>query len=85
MASKFTVSRRALLRMSAFTVAGLIREADTVPVWQVPKGMVLTDYSAPQNISMPSRAGLLTGRYPIRAGLGRGVILQKDPRRIAIT
>lgn len=35
------------------------------------EGMLLTDYYAPQNICTPSRAGLLTGRYPIRTGLGR--------------
>lgn len=44
------------------------------------QGMVLTDYYAPQNLCTPSRAGLLTGRYPIRSGLGWGVILQGDSR-----
>lgn len=44
------------------------------------EGMVLTDYYAPQNICTPSRAGLLTGRYPIRTGLAWGAILQPDKR-----
>ncbi|HEX7854591.1 MAG TPA: sulfatase [Sphingobium sp.] len=44
------------------------------------EGMVLTDYYAPQNICTPSRAGLLTGRYPIRTGLAWGAILQSDSR-----
>lgn len=44
------------------------------------EGMVLTDYYAPQNVCTPSRAGLLTGRYPIRTGLAQAVILQFDKR-----
>ena len=44
------------------------------------EGTVLTDYYAPANICTPSRAGLLTGRYPIRTGLGWGVILLADDR-----
>ncbi|MDR2326383.1 MAG: sulfatase [Acidovorax sp.] len=48
------------------------------------EGMVLTDYYAPQNLCTPSRAGLLTGRYPIRSGLARGVILQKDNRMLPL-
>ena len=49
------------------------------------EGTVLTDYYAPQNICTASRAGLLTGRYPIRTGLGWGVILQFDPRLLPLT
>lgn len=37
-------------------------------------GVVLTDFHASANVCTPSRAGLLTGRYPVRAGLARGVI-----------
>ncbi|WP_370679358.1 sulfatase [Comamonas sp. GB3 AK4-5] len=49
------------------------------------EGMVLTDYYAPQNLCTPSRAGLLTGRYPIRSGLAWGVILQPDRRILPMT
>ncbi|TAK59359.1 MAG: sulfatase, partial [Dehalococcoidia bacterium] len=45
------------------------------------EGLVATDYYAPANICTPSRAGLLTGRYPVRTGLGFEVILQGDDRR----
>jgi arylsulfatase A len=44
------------------------------------EGMLLTDYYAPQNICTSSRAGLLTGRYPIRTGLAYGAILQFEKR-----
>lgn len=49
------------------------------------EGMVLTDYYAPQNICTPSRAGLLTGRYPIRTGLAWGAILQFDRRVLPLS
>jgi arylsulfatase A len=49
------------------------------------QGTVLTDYYAPQNICTPSRAGLLTGRYPIRSGLAWGAILQADTRVLPLT
>ena len=48
------------------------------------QGMTLTDYYAPANLCTPSRAGLLTGRYPVRTGLGRGVILQGDRRGLPL-
>ena len=48
------------------------------------QGMLLTDYYAPQNLCTPSRAGLLTGRYPIRTGLAWGVILQGDQRILPV-
>jgi arylsulfatase A len=44
------------------------------------EGTVLTDYYAPANLCTPSRAGMLTGRYPIRTGLAVQVILQNDKR-----
>ncbi|MBK5265552.1 MAG: sulfatase [Alphaproteobacteria bacterium] len=49
------------------------------------QGNVLTDYYAPQNICTPSRAGLLTGRYAIRTGLGYSVILPNDERRLPLS
>lgn len=42
------------------------------------QGIRLTDFYAAANICTPSRAGLLTGRYPIRTGLGVEVIQAKD-------
>ena len=44
------------------------------------EGVAMTDYYAPANICTPSRAGLLTGRYPIRTGLGYEVIMANDDR-----
>lgn len=44
------------------------------------EGLVATDYYCPANICSPSRAGLLTGRYPVRTGLGYEVILAGDDR-----
>ena len=41
------------------------------------EGLTLTDYYAPANVCTPSRAGLLTGRYPVRTGLSR-VLLAAD-------
>lgn len=49
------------------------------------EGMMLTDYYSPQNICTPSRAGLLTGRYAIRTGLGWGVILVPDHRGLPLS
>lgn len=46
----------------------------------VREGTMLTDFYAAANLCTPSRAGLLTGRYPIRTGLAYGVILQNDTR-----
>lgn len=42
------------------------------------EGIRLTDFYAAANICTPSRAGLLTGRYPIRTKLGMEVIMAKD-------
>lgn len=44
------------------------------------EGTVFTDYYAAANLCTPSRAGLLTGRYPVRTGLGYQVILVDDDR-----
>ena len=49
------------------------------------EGVVLTDYYAPANLCTPSRAGLLTGRYPIRTGLGYEVIMQADDRGLSLS
>ncbi len=38
------------------------------------EGAYLTDFYASANVCSPSRAGLLTGRYPIRMGLADNVI-----------
>jgi uncharacterized sulfatase len=47
------------------------------------EGVVLTDFYAAANVCTPSRAGLLTGRYPIRTGLAFAVIMQNDTRGLA--
>ena len=49
------------------------------------EGVVATDYYAPANLCSPSRAGLLTGRYPIRTGLGYEVIMQQDDRGLPLS
>ncbi len=49
------------------------------------EGTVATSYYAPQNICTPSRAGLLTGRYPIRTGLAYEVIFVGDERGLPLT
>ena len=42
------------------------------------QGVRMTDFYASANICTPSRAGLMTGRYPIRSGLGHQVIQPND-------
>jgi uncharacterized sulfatase len=42
------------------------------------EGVLLTDFYSAGNNCTPARAGLLTGRYPIRTGLAHGVILAND-------
>jgi arylsulfatase A len=49
------------------------------------EGVQLTDYYAPANLCSPSRAAMLTGRYAVRCGLGRGVIMQADPRALPLS
>ena len=48
-------------------------------------GVTLTNYYAAANICTPSRVGLLTGRYPIRTGLGYEVIMQDDDRGLPLS
>ncbi|HEY0436115.1 MAG TPA: sulfatase-like hydrolase/transferase, partial [Phenylobacterium sp.] len=49
------------------------------------EGVVLTDYYSAANLCSPSRAGLLTGRYPVRTGLGFEVIMQTDERGLPLS
>ncbi|MXO64939.1 sulfatase [Altericroceibacterium endophyticum] len=49
------------------------------------QGMKLTDYYAPANLCTPSRAGFMTGRYPIRTGLARGVIMADEARGLPLS
>jgi len=49
------------------------------------EGVVATDYYSPANLCSPSRAGLLTGRYPVRTGLGYEVIMQQDDRGLPLS
>jgi arylsulfatase A len=42
------------------------------------EGIVLTNFYASANICSPSRAGILTGRYPIRSGMGWDVVTAID-------
>lgn len=44
------------------------------------EGTTLTDFYAAANLCTPSRAGLLTGRYPIRTGLAWQAIMASDKR-----
>ncbi|MGI9228602.1 MAG: sulfatase-like hydrolase/transferase, partial [Gammaproteobacteria bacterium] len=44
------------------------------------KGVNFTQFFASANVCSPSRAGLMTGRYPIRSGLAHGVIEANDSR-----
>ena len=46
------------------------------------EGLLATDYYSPANICTPARAGILTGRYPLRTGLGFEVIMQGDDRAL---
>jgi arylsulfatase A len=49
------------------------------------EGLIATDYYAPANICTPSRAAMLTGRYPVRTGLGYEVIHPGDDRRLPLS
>lgn len=52
--------------------------------WLARKGTLFTDFYAAANLCTPSRAGLLTGRYAVRSGLGYQVILQDDDRGLPL-
>lgn len=49
------------------------------------EGVTLTNFYAAANLCTPSRAGLLTGRYPIRTGLGFEVIMVDDNRGLPLS
>lgn len=49
------------------------------------EGAKLTSFYASANVCTPSRAGLLTGRYPIRTGLARDVIRQTDTHGLPLS
>lgn len=49
------------------------------------EGLTATDYYCPANICTPSRAGVLTGRYPVRTGLGYEVIFPGEDRALPLT
>lgn len=49
------------------------------------EGTTFTDFYAAANVCTPSRAGLLTGRYPVRTGLGYQVIMQADDRGLPLS
>jgi len=49
------------------------------------EGARLTTFYASANVCTPSRAGLLTGRYPIRSGLARDVIRQTDTHGLPLS
>jgi arylsulfatase A len=49
------------------------------------EGLVATNYYSAANLCTPSRAGLLTGRYAVRTGLGYEVILNGEDRRLPIS
>lgn len=47
------------------------------------EGVRLTEFYASGNVCTPSRAGLLTGRYPIRTGLANRVLSANDSRGLS--
>ncbi len=49
------------------------------------EGVRMTDFYASANVCTPSRAGLQTGRYPIRTGLARDVIRQSDTHGLPLS
>jgi len=49
------------------------------------EGVRMTDFYASANVCTPSRAGMITGRYPIRTGLAHEVITVKDERGLPLS
>ena len=49
------------------------------------EGARLTNFYASASVCTPSRAGLLTGRYPIRTGLATNVILPADTNGLPLS
>ena len=49
------------------------------------RGVRMTDFYASANVCTPSRAGMITGRYPIRTGLAHEVIQAKDRNGLPLT
>jgi arylsulfatase A len=49
------------------------------------RGVRMTDFYASANVCTPSRAGMLTGRYPIRTGLAHEVIQVKDSKGLPLS
>ncbi|MCY7397488.1 MAG: sulfatase-like hydrolase/transferase [Sphingomonas bacterium] len=49
------------------------------------EGVRMTDFYASANVCTPSRAGMITGRYPIRSGLAHEVITVKDVRGLPLS
>ena len=49
------------------------------------RGVRMTDFYASANVCTPSRAGMLTGRYPIRTGLAHEVIAVKDSKGLPLS
>lgn len=49
------------------------------------EGARLTTFYASASVCTPSRAGLLTGRYPIRTGLAKNVILPVDTNGLPLS
>lgn len=48
------------------------------------EGVRMTDFYASANVCTPSRAGMLTGRYPIRTGLAHEVVTVKDSKGLPL-
>ncbi len=49
------------------------------------RGVRMTDFYASANVCTPSRAGMITGRYPIRTGLAHEVIQVKDSKGLPLS